>query len=168
VHALRLASLVPAPAPSRGAFERAIAAATSRAAPRPASFGFWSGLGLGAALAASIAIAVASFWPVARPIETAVTPQLTVALNEPRNVNISLTTDEAFADAEIHVVLSGAVGLDGYPGQRELVWKTSLDAGVNRLTLPVVATGENGGQLLVEVLHGGKRRTFLVDVIARV
>jgi hypothetical protein len=34
--------------------------------------------------------------------------------------------------------------------------------------LPVVATGENGGQLLVEVLHGGKRRTFLVDVIARV
>jgi hypothetical protein len=65
------------------------------------------------------------------------------------------------------VVLSGAVGLDGYEGQRELRWRTNLDPGVNQLTLPVIATGAGGGQVLVEVLHEGKRRTFLVDVSAR-
>ena len=37
----------------------------------------------------------------------------------------------------------------------------------NQLTLPIVATGLEGGQLLVEVTHGGKRRTFLVDVDAQ-
>jgi hypothetical protein len=62
------------------------------------------------------------------------------------------------------VVLRGAIGLRGFDGQRELSWSTSLDRGANQLTLPVVAYGPGGGQLMVEVLSGSRRKTFLVDV----
>ena len=165
VHRLRGESLARVPAPRTGAFERALAAATSRPAAvtaRPRTF--WAGIGVGAALAAGLAIAVVSFapWPGTRSASSM--PRITMALNEQRDVSISLATPEALKDAEIHVVLSGAIGLSGFEGQRELRWRTDLDSGVNQLTLPVVALGTSGGQLLVEVLHGAKRRTFVVDI----
>jgi hypothetical protein len=140
-------------------------AATNRPAAierRPRAF--WAGLGIGAALAAGIAIAVVGFAPWRGTSDASATPQVTMALNEQRDVSISLTSPEALVDAEIHVVLSGAIELDGFSGQRELRWRTDLDRGVNQLTLPIVALGTSGGQLLVEVLHGGKRRAFVVDV----
>lgn len=169
VHALRLASLAPVPAPPPGAFGRAIARATGPdLMARPAAGRFWLGMGAGAALAASVAVAVVSWLPPAEQNSgVRATPQLAMRLNEPRDLSISLTTVEAMAGAEIHIVLSGAVDLDGYAGQRELRWQTDLEAGTNQLTLPVVATGVEGGQVLVEVVHGDKRRTFLVDVEAR-
>ena len=75
-----------------------------------------------------------------------------------------LESPEALANAEVRVELRGAVGLDGYAGQRELRWSTDLDRGVNQLTLPVVASDASGGQVVVEVIHGDKRRTFVLDV----
>jgi hypothetical protein len=35
---------------------------------------------------------------------------------------------------------------------------------VNQLTLPIIALGPHGGQVLVEIQHGDKRRAFVVDV----
>jgi hypothetical protein len=124
-------------------------------------------MGLGAAMATAAAFAVIALLPFPQVVTPIATPTLSLALNEPQSVNISLNTPEALVDAEIHVVLSGAVGLGGYPGQQELQWRTDLNPGINQLTLPIVATGAAGGQVLVEVIHGGKRRTFLVDVQAR-
>jgi hypothetical protein len=43
---------------------------------------------------------------------------------------------------------------------------TDLDRGVNQLTLPVVVVDASGGQVLVELTHGDKRRTFVLDVRA--
>lgn len=168
VHALRLASLVPVPAPRPGAWERARLAATREpSSERPRVNRFWLGMGLGAAIAAAAAFALVAVLPTAPVADRIATPTLTLALNQPHPVNISLNAPQALLDAEIHVVVSGAVDLGGYPGQRELQWRTDLEAGVNQLSLPVVATGAEGGQVLVEVIHGGKRRTFLVDVQAR-
>ena len=167
VHALRALSLMPvAEAPEDG-LRRALDRATAPVIrERAAGRGFWAGLGAGLGLAATIALAMVAGFALDGDDPTA-TPRLELALNESRDVNISLTTDEALVDAEIHVTLSGTIGLDGYAGQRELNWHTDLDAGTNQLTLPIVATGTDGGQLLVEVIHSGKRRTFLVDVQAR-
>jgi hypothetical protein len=130
---------------------------------------FWLGLGTGAALAAGVAVLALVFF-VSLPgggLGPSTTPGLELAVNVPQNVDISLATEEALVDAEIHVTLKGSVGLDGYADQRELTWRTNLDAGVNQLTLPIVATGANGGQVMVEVAHGGKLRTFLVDIRTR-
>jgi len=169
VHALRLAGLVPVPPHTPDAVERAVAVAAGSGAGEKAPAGrFWLGVGVGAALAASLAVAIVVLAPMGASVDPTATPLLQMAVNEARDVDISLTTPEVLIDAEIHVTLSGAIGLGGYAEQRELRWRTDLDAGTNRLTLPIVATGEAGGQVVVEVIHAGKRRTFLVDVRTRV
>lgn len=164
------------PPPSPGAFERTIAAATRgvpRELPRPVPVGrrggFWTGLTVGSGvMTAAAAVAWAAF--VVRegdPVPErapATTPQVTLSLYEPQDVSIAVDAPSALMDAEIRVVLTGAIELDGFENRRELRWHTNLDAGANQLTLPVVATDAGGGQLLVEVQHGQKRRTFVVDV----
>jgi hypothetical protein len=152
------------PPPTAGAFERAMA----RAARQPRSVaprrGFWLGTAVGAALAAGLAVAIVVMWVRPEVSAPAANPQVQLALNEVRAVSLSLDSPEALADAEIHVVLTGAVALEGFAGQHELRWMTDLARGVNQLTLPLIAIGPNGGQVMVEVQHGDKRRAFVVDV----
>lgn len=170
---LRAERARPVPPPRPGALERAIAAATRGAAvpAAPARVsgrgGFWAGLAVGSgAMAAAAAVAWAVFVVGTPAAPQATTPQVTLALHQPRDVSIAVDTPSPLMDAEIRVLLTGAIELDGFENQRELRWRTNLDAGANQLTLPVVATGTGGGQLVVEVQHGQKRRTFVVDVRA--
>lgn len=172
LHGSRLQRIPPA---SPGAMERAVAAAVG--APRAAGSnlrtggaargrgraGFWSGVAVGGALAAAMAVA----WVVTSAPPGAVgaaTPEVTMALHQARDINIEVDTPTALEDAEIHVQLTGAIVLSGFEDQRDLRWRTNLEAGSNQLTLPVIATGPRGGQVLVEVLHRDKRRKFVVDV----
>jgi hypothetical protein len=152
--------------PSDDAWQRAlVAAVTPREHERPRHAPFWLGVGVGVALAASIGAAVVMLRPLADSAERGV-PAVTLALNQVRNVDVALSSPEPLASAEIHVTLTGEIGLDGFDDQRELRWTTDLDRGVNQLTLPIVARGTHGGQVLVEVQHGDKRRAFVVDVRA--
>ncbi len=131
--------------------------------------GFWTGLAAGMALAASVVVAV--LWlrsDVPQPPLSTVVPQLTMVLHETRDVSIAMESAEALTNVEIRVLLSGSVVLAGFEGQRELSWRTDLDRGMNRLTLPVVAQRAGAGQVLVEVVHQDRRRTFVVDVRTRV
>lgn len=162
------------PGPRPDALQRAVRAAADAAvrppapARRPARAGFWLGTAVGAAAAAALAaVWVVVLEPGSPGAAVSATPSVSLALNETRDVNIAVDAPVAMADAEIHVVLTGAIGLAGFEGQKELRWRTDLAAGANQLTLPVVALGADGGQLLVEVQHGAKRRTFVVDVQAR-
>jgi hypothetical protein len=167
VQALAIERETPVPRPSPGAFERAVAKATRRSpvalsVRRPS---FWWGAGVGFAAATSLAIGLLFVAPRARsPVATTSVPGITLALNERRDLSIALDSPIALADAEIRIVLNGAIGLVGFDGQRELRWSADLEAGVNQLTLPVVALGAHGGQLTVEVVHGERRRVFIVDV----
>ncbi len=152
--------------PADHAYERAITAATSsaaraRAAPRGPAF--WLGMGVGVALAAGIAVAVVVFRPDTA-LAPAGAPAVQLALNEERDVSVAVSSPEPLANAEIRIALSGEIGLKGFAEQRELHWTTDLDRGVNQLTLPIVALGARGGQVLVEVQHGDKRRAFIVDI----
>lgn len=148
-----------------GAFQAAIRAAVSvNARSAPKRTGFWLGVGVGAAIAAGVAAAVvAMLGPFSQqPLRGA--PAVTLAINEERDVNVALSSPEPLSNAEIHVAVSGDIGLRGFADQRELRWSADLDRGVNQLTLPIVALGPHGGQVLVEVQHGDKRRAFVVDV----
>ena len=150
---------------AEGAFERALQRAAQppqRSAPNRRSF--WLGTAVGGALAASLAVAVTVWWLPSRVPSAAANPEVRLALHEVRPVSVSLDSPESLQGAEIHIVLTGAIALDGYAEQRELRWVTDLDRGVNQLTLPLVALGPNGGQIMVEVQHGDKRRAFVVDV----
>ena len=120
----------------------------------------------GAALAATIAALAVGVLLWDNGSAPVAIPEVRAALNQPSNVTVALDSPERLANAEVRVELRGGVELEGYAGQRELRWSTDLERGVNQLTLPVVATDTHGGQVLVEVTHGQKRRTFLLDVRA--
>ena len=152
--------------PSDDAWRRAMVAAVApRERERPRRAPFWLGVDVGVALAASIAAAVVMLRPLTESAGRGV-PAVTLTMNEVRNVDVAVSSPEPLASAEIHVTLTGEIGLDGFADQRELRWTTDLDRGVNQLTLPIVARGTHGGQVLVEVQHGDKRRAFVVDVRA--
>jgi hypothetical protein len=153
------------PPPAAGAYERAMRAATRQPPTvRPRRPGFMFGAAVGGALAASVVLALVWALPQYRAPLPAATPQVRLARNETREVRITLETAQAMPNAQISVALSGAIGLAGFEGQKELAWRTDLDKGVNELSLPVVALGAQGGQLVVEVRFGEKSKRFLVDV----
>ncbi len=162
--AMRTLREAPAPIVDEGAIERAIDRALTSPAPGYRR-GFWSGLASGAAAAAAVAALAVGIWSLRSGGESSVAvPEVRLALNRPSDVTVTLESSEPLVNAEVRVELRGAVALDGYAGQRELSWSTDLDRGINQLTLPVVAIDASGGQVLVEVTHGDKRRTFVLDV----
>ena len=155
------------PVPSDGAVERALDRALASSPAQRYRRGFWRGVASGAAIAATIAaIAVGIALRPTADDSLGIAPEVRVSVNEPRDVTVTLDSPEPLANAQVRVELRGAVALDGYASQRELRWSTNLDRGVNQLTLPVVALDTGGGQVLVEVTHGAKRRTFVLDVRA--
>lgn len=161
LYAERYAPVPPLPQQS---FARALERAERVPDVEPArGRGFWLGAAVGGALAAGIAVVVAALWP--QPALTPIgNPEVRLARGEVREVSMSLESPEALAGAEIRVLLTGGVGLQGFADQRELKWMTDLDRGINQLTLPLVGLDATGGQVTVEVQHGSKRRTFVIDV----
>ena len=60
--------------------------------------------------------------------------------------------------------LAGSVEIDGYGPQRELSWSEDLNAGVNRLSLPIIANGFEGGQIIVRLEHPLSQQVFVVQL----
>jgi hypothetical protein len=167
IDALRTLRDQPTPIAADAAIQRAVDRAVATNPAQRYRRGFWTGLASGAALAATIAAAAVGVWLFGTGAEAPVAgPEVRIALNQRSNVTVTLESPEPLENAEVRVELRGAVELDGYMGQRELRWSTDLDRGGNQLTLPVVAIDASGGQVLVEVAHGDKRRTFVLDVRA--
>jgi hypothetical protein len=152
--------------PGEEIYERAIVAAARGAPQLPArAGGFWGGLAVGAALAAGLAVAIVTLRPARAPVEPGAAPQVVLSVNELRDVSVALSSPEPLADAEIRVAIVGDIALRGFDDQRELRWRTNLDRGVNQLTLPLIALHAGNAQVTVEVQHGDKRRTFVVDIV---
>jgi hypothetical protein len=166
VDALRSLRDEPLPAVTDDAVARAIDYAIAFEPQRRYRPGFVGGVISGLALAAAIGAVAVGLWLRTAAVVDGGVPQVLLAVNEPHAVTVTLESPEPLLAADVRVELRGAVALDGYDGQRELRWQTNLDRGVNQLTLPVVALGASGGQVLVEVTHGDKRRTFVLDVRA--
>ena len=60
--------------------------------------------------------------------------------------------------------VSYGIELDGFPGQREITWETSLSEGKNLLPLTLVAVTPTGGELLARLEHDNRNRTFRLQV----
>jgi len=168
VRALWDVSMIETPAPRPDFFTQAIRLATAAGARKearpPRQPSFWQGAGFGAAIAASLVAAVMTFFIAPDAADVEQRAAITVALNEPRDVDVAITSAAALAQAQIRVVLTGGVRLAGYSNRNELSWQTDLDEGVNRLSLPIVAIDGKGGRVLVEVVHASKHQVFVVDV----
>jgi hypothetical protein len=168
LEAMRTLRDEPVPIVADAVIEHAVEHALATSPAQRYRRGFWTGLASGAALAATLAALAVGGWLWDRGVAPVAVPEVRAALNQRSDVTVAVESPERLANAEVRVELRGGVELAGYAGQRELRWSTDLDRGVNQLTLPVVAIDAGGGQVLVEVTHGQKRRTFVLDVRATV
>lgn len=126
---------------------------------------FWLGAGFGGAIAAAVFAAALTLGWLGAPVTDAPEPvEFLVALGEPRAMDIAIETDRPLQGATISIMLSGGVELDGYGGQRELSWTSDLSAGINRLSLPVIAVDEAGGRMVVRLSHPASEQMFVVQL----
>ena len=151
----QLAAL-PVPPPSAGFAERVLAAAHA-AQPPAQSFPTrrvpaW----MAGALAASLLLGT-GIWMGRQSL-----PEVMAVSDQP--VRLVFRSEDALAGVTIELNLPEGVELDGYPGQRHLVWQSDIQQGPNLLELPVVVHG-SGGVLTATLNHGSERREFAVRVV---
>lgn len=147
--------------PRTGLFEAVVEKAVSQPASALRDNRFWKGAGFGAIAASLLAMALFFGWTDSR-VPAGSVPEFVVSLEEPRLMNLAFETDRVLAGATITIFLSGSVEIEGYGPRRELSWTENLEAGVNRLSLPVIANGFEGGQMVVRLEHPQSKQVFVV------
>lgn len=149
----------PMPAPRPGFFDQALARAQ---AAQPRRRRYWPYV-TGAAIAASL-----SLWVVLgdRPnLSPASTPaSVTITLNQARTVQLAFNAEHELEEATLSIELPDGVDLEGFPGQREVRWRTNLARGANLLSLPLIARSPAGGTLLARVEYGNRRTQLVIPL----
>lgn len=103
---------------------------------------------LGGALAAGLALGVAlGVWLPGEPAGD----ESPVAATEQRTVTVRVRSSTDLPQAELTVRLPAHVEIEGYPGQRELRWRTALAEGDNWLELPLRVREEGRGGVSLRV-----------------
>ena len=126
---------------------------------------FWAGTGIGSAMAASLFMAAMTIgWIGPSAVESEHVAQFAATVSEPRIMNVAIEADRPLQDAQISILLSGDVALDGFGNEREVTWITNLEQGVNRLQLPVVALDASGGKMIVRLDHPDTEQVYVVEV----
>ena len=156
---------LPVDEPPAGLFER-IATDVTESRPRHGrSRPFWAGAAFGGAVAASLLAIVLTLGVLELPADQ---PQRVaefyVSADEPRMMHVAIEADRALAGAEISILLTGNVEVEGFGDRRALSWTDDLEAGVNKLSLPLVASGEGGGQMVVRLSHPDSEQLFVIDL----
>ena len=156
---------LPVPTPDAAFFDRALAKATHVGARRQRNR--WIMTGFGGAIAAGLVawIIGGTLLQTSEGIDPAANiPGITMALEEPRTVNLVFSSATVLNDAVLTVNLPAGIEVEGFAGQREITWMTSLQAGKNILPLKLIATTPHGGELLATLEHDDRHRTFRIRV----
>jgi hypothetical protein len=117
------------------------------------------------AVAAGLAAAaVLGLWnPGATPRATDV-PTVSMSLDEPQTVRLVFAADAPLEHAVMTLTLPAGIELDGFPGEHEIRWETSLAAGRNLLPLTLLAVSPEGGEVRAHLQHDSRDRTFRLRV----
>ena len=127
--------------------------------------GFWLGAGFSGAIAASLLAVAFALGVLTNPVpETPAAAEFYVSASEVRPMNIAIEAKQPLENAQISVLLSGDVEIDGFVDRHELSWVDNLEPGVNQLTLPIRAIGERGGQMVVRLSHPDSEQIFVVQL----
>lgn len=102
-------------------------------------------------VAAPVATDMPTFTVSARPMET-------------RVVDVVLDSKHALQDATFVVTLDENLRLENRPLTRELRWQANVQAGGNKLSLPVQLFNAAYGEMIVTLEHGDMRQQVKVHV----
>ena len=155
----------PMPEATAGFYDQALVRATHEGTRRQRNR--WIMTGFGSAVAAGFALwLIGGFFlttPVA-PLSNPDIPGITMTLEAPRTVNLVFASATALDAAMLTVTLPEGIELAGFPGQREIAWKTSLKEGKNFLPLELIALSPAGGEVLARLEHNDRGRTFRLRI----
>ena len=155
----------PMPEATAGFFDQALVRATHEGTRRQRNR--WLFTGFGSAVAAGLVLWVIGGFLLASPelpSADAAIPGITMTLEEPRTVNLVFASAEPLDAATLTVRLPEGIEMSGFPGQREISWQTSLNAGKNLLPLKLIATSPLGGEVYATLRHDDRGRTFRLRV----
>lgn len=126
---------------------------------------FWLGAGFGGAVAAAIVVAVMTLGIFGEPAQELPAPvEFMVSMHETRDLYIAIDAEYPMRGAKLSVVLPDGIALSGFSERRELAWTDDLVAGVNKLTLPLIALGQSGGQMVVTLDHENNHQVFIINL----
>ena len=151
------------PDPDSGFFDRALANAVRTRGARRQNRAWLKGFG--SAIAAGLLIWLAAgdrMEPGVLPAPAM--PQVTMALEDPRVINLVFSSATNLSDATLTVSLPPGIEIHGFRGQREISWKTSLREGRNVLPLKLIALSREGGELMARLQHADDQKTFRLQV----
>lgn len=155
----------PMPNASEGFYDEAIVRAAREGTRRQRNR--WITTGFAGAVAAGLVAMIVGglfFSAPDTPSADPGIPGVTIALAEPRTVNLVFSSAEALDTATLTVMLPAGVELAGFPGQSEVRWETTLAEGRNLLPLKLVALTPTGGELLARLEHDDRGRTFRLRI----
>jgi len=158
-----LLSRMPVEPMSEGFAERALKQAKEQNhAPGPRKHRHWFAAGFGGTLAAGVLLAM-----FAGPFNTMLTQntpvnQISMDVNESRNLNVVFSVPEAMHDVELELELTDGLQLASHPNQKVLRWRTSLKQGKNRLPLSVKATRPGEAEVIARLYKDGKQKEFRI------
>jgi len=151
------------PRPDAAFFDRALAKAAQSGIRRQRNR--WVMTGVGGTIAAGLMLWILGDMFLKTPeIAEPALPLIAMTLEEPRTLNLVFSSATALANATMTVVLPQGVEVEGFAGQREITWITSLTKGKNVLPLTLIATSPQGGELVATLRHEGDDRSFRVRV----
>ncbi len=154
LHALRA---LPVPAPSPGFISHSIQHAQSAGRRRiPKSLAPL----LSAAMAACLVLWLVTGLPrmsdqQAHELPTA---QVIIKIDEEKIVNVVVNAPRDLVDAHVTIELPEQLEMIGFPGKREIEWKTDLRKGKNLLSLPLVAKRTGNVELVARIDHENKSK----------
>lgn len=123
--------------------------------------------GFGSAVAAALAlfaVTLVLLQPQTPTAPPAGIPAITMSLEEARTVNLVFASAGDLVDASFTVSLPDGVYLEGFEGQQEITWLTSLTKGKNVLPLRLIAATPAGGELLAILRHAEDDKVFRLRV----
>ncbi len=155
----------PMPEAEAGFYDRALLNASREGTRRQRNR--WMFTGFGSAVAAGVAvllmIGLFSNSPDVPAPDSSI-PGVTIALQQPRTINLMFGSKEALDNAMLTVTLPDGIELDGFPGQKEVTWETSLAAGKNMLPLTLVAVKPVSGEVFARLSHMDRQQTFQIHI----
>jgi anti-sigma factor RsiW len=151
------------PHPDAAFFDRALAKAAQNGMRRQRNR--WVMTGVGGTIAAGLVLWVLGGMSLKTPeMPESAIPAIAMTLEEPRTLNLVFSSATALANATMTVVLPQGVEVEGFAGQQEITWMTSLTEGKNVLPLTLIATSPQGGELMATLRHGDDDRMFRIRV----
>ena len=137
----------------------------------------WSHGALGGAIAAALALGiglgvflqpggVTDSEGVVVAVSESATDEPAIGISEPveKVVRLAFHSGEALENVTLTLELPPNVEVASWPGQRELSWQVSLDAGENILSLPLKLLFPGSGELVARLNTGDRQKTFRAPI----